>query len=650
MKPDIDVSKDGNYKSPEVRLMESIAPEIRPAEQGPEEMQRREIERVKAFVAECIDIGEEFRAKFKPDWDEVTKQLRMVPPENWSKKEDWQSKVYIGLQAKTSETVFANLNAMLFPTDRFFEVAGIEKRDREIETAIEDLIGVVLNRGGFFDNKDFMLQEGGDIGTAFLKYMARKDKTGVDFVWRSPYNCVFDPSGRHDWKKCRYWIDQYPKDISWIVDEINKGEGSLYKTEYLQEALRSIEAMTPTFKEEDIDTVRNIDGTSNLRIPKGYRDIMVNEFWGLLPMPKDPLDTAKGYTLQWKLITMINREFIIRIDDNAYGKIPVIPFRIKPRLYDFYGMGYLLNGRGTQDLMNSMVNLGFDSLKICSFDIIIIDENAIADESSIQYKPVAVWKVKGDPRAAVMMTRQQALSAMNDILNGVSLLDRMHQDVTGVTRHSEGSPTIDGKQGESTLGEYQLKLQAVDRRFLSVAKRAEQEFVKSLIAEVYSVLINPELFVQEACTRLIGTTPIMAPEMTIDPMTGQEVPTGQQVQIAERPRLMLETLQQGEFALDFKASGVSQFSERQKLLDRLEKALQAALSNPTLMAMTNIDILWKRIFRVAEIPDWEEIVKSPEQMKNLMSFVQSLQGGVPGDGTPLDQIPTPSGIPTRSAA
>ena len=602
----------------------------------------REAERIKAFVVDFISVAEEYRDRFKPTWEEIEKQIRQEPPEEWDKKEDWQSKVYLGLQAKTSETAFANLSAMIFPSDRFYEIRGVENRDRELEGNIETLIQNLMYRGNFYSEKDFALEEGSDLGTSFIKILARKDKSGIDFVWRSCFDCLVDPQARQKWDQSRGWVDQYKKDISYVMDEIGKGASSLYKGDFLKQAINGIASKSASLKEDALAVVRSIDGTSDMRIPKDFKTVTLNEYWGLVPMPLDSNDESKGYRLKPMVVTLINKEFILRYEENEYQVIPAIPLKIKPRKYDVYGKGYLLNGRGTQDLMNSMVNLGFDSMKVTSFDIAMVDQNKIADPSSIQYKPLAVWLLKGDPRAAALLTRQSnGQSAMDGILNGVSLLDRMHQDVTGVTRHAEGSQTVDGKEGDQTLGEYRLKLQAVDKRFFSVAKRVEEDFIRNLIKHCFLIIRNKNLFSQEAITRTLGTKPITAQ----DPITGAEV------QIGEQPKLLQEQLaMKGDSAFDFIGSGVSQFSERQKTLEKLIQALQLALSNPTLTAMTNIDVLWKRLFQVSEIPDWEEIIKDKEQMQQMMKFIESMQAGVPQGGTPLNQIGAPAGVATAAAA
>lgn len=587
---------------------------------------------IKDNVISCITSGEDYRDRFKQDWDAIEKQVRMVQPVEWSNKEDWQSKVFVGLQAKTSESAYSNMSAMIFPSESFFSISATKQRNREDESALEDLYRIIFSRGGFYQVKDFFLQEAIDQGTSYLKMLVRADKTGIDFVWRSCFQCLVDPQAGNDWSKAKFWVDQYTKDASFIVDEIRKGKQSLYEQDQLKEALQSMEDQGAAMRVDELETIKNIDGTGYISIPKAYKQIMLNEFWGLLPNESGKLVP--------KVVTMINKDFIIRCDDNEYGFIPVVPGRIKPRKYDHYGKGFLLNGMGTQDLMNSMINLGFDSAKICSMDISVLDAERIADPASIQYKPLAVWLVKGNPNDAVRMTRSSAMSAMNDILNGIGILDTIHQDVTGVTRQAEGSSAVNASGEDQTLGEYKLKLQAVDKRFLSVAKQFEEDAIKTLLQNVYKIVVNRKLFSQEACDEMIGFKPIMI----------QDPASGVSVKVGEMPRLKLEDLGKKDvMQWNFSASGVMQFSQRQEIMQKLQMALTAALQNPTLTALTNIDTLWRRIFQVSEIPDWEEIVKSKEDVQKLKEFLSGMQGGVPQGGVMPSKVGPPAGMPTRPA-
>ena len=640
------MAKGKQRKTPEQKATEAQLPPDQSKELSPEQQLN---DYIKDHVVGCIKIGDEYRQRFRKVWDELEKQVRQIPPGEWDQKEDWQSKVYIGQQAKTSEAAYANLNAMVFPSEKFFNMSATKNKNRDEEAALEDLIAAILGRGDFYYHKDFTLEEAVDHGTSFMKMIANADKSGLKFTWRSCYDVLIDPHCRNDWNKARYIVDQYQKDASFLIEEMRKGKASLYDQQQLDAAVQYLNSQASTGRQEEIERIKNIDGTGYLAFPKNYKTLLLNEYWGQIPIPNDLNDFSKGVTVKNYVVAMINQDFIIRCEEQPYGFLPFVPARLKHRKYDFYGKGYLLNGLGTQDLMNSMINLGFDSAKICAMDIVLLDSERVADQSTIQYKPLAVWRLKGSPQDAVKFTRQAAASSLNEILTGIGILDQIHQDVTGVTRHSEGSQALDTKGTDQTLGEYKMKAAAVDKRFLSVAKRFEDDFVKTLLRNIYKVITNPQLFTQEAANELIGFKPICVQ----DPASGVTITVGQQ------PRLDIKKLgKKDEMDWDFRASGVMQFSQRQELMQKLQQALTAALQNPTLTALTNIDVLWRRIFQVSDIPDWEEVIKTKDQVEKLKQALQQKQqmaqapmpGAMPpGGGMPqrpqLPQPRPPMGMP-----
>jgi hypothetical protein len=150
---------------------------------------------------------------------------------------------------------------------------------------------------------------------------------------------------------------------------------------------------------------------------------------------------------------------------------------------------------------------------------------------------------------------------------------------------------------------------------------------------MYAIVRNPKLMTQESVQDMIGSVK----KSVTNPMTGvaEEIDAG--------PRLSLEELPHPEaMAWNFRGFGVTQFTQRQETLAKLKEALVGALGNPTLTALTNLDVLWKRIFQVSQIPDWEEIVKSPEEIQKMVQFLQQQQMVIPqGGGAPQGSNPPP---------
>jgi hypothetical protein len=327
---------------------------------------------------------------------------------------------------------------------------------------------------------------------------------------------------------------------------------------------------------------------------------------------------------------VVNDKFLIRDDDNDYGFKPFFGCRTKLRKYDYYGLGFCENSMDLQELMNSMVNLGFDSLKICSMDIAMINENEVKDKSSIEYKPMAIWRFKSDPRAAVQLSRQ-GISALGEIIRGITVLDQFQQEASGVLRQISGQET----GGNGTLGEYNAKLAMADNRFLKVARMIEKDYIVPMVRGVFKILFNPKFFNQELVDRIIG---VRMEKQQIIGMDGMPV----EVEV-EVPKLNFDEIAAArDMALDFKATGMTQFVSRLETIQKLKELLMEAVKVPQLQVITKVDEVFKRILQMSEIPDFEELVKSDEEIKAI--FNQIYAGGqagqpMPGQGMPNQPMP-----------
>jgi hypothetical protein len=273
-----------------------------------------------------------------------------------------------------------------------------------------------------------------------------------------------------------------------------------------------------------------------------------------------------------------------------------------------------------------MINLGFDSLKISSMDIIMLDETKVKDPNSIKYKPLAVWKLK-DINAAKI--QRQPVSAISDIINGLNLIDQLDQDASGITRQAQGAQNLSGAgTSTDTLGEYQLKIAAIDQRFLDQGRFIENDYIIPLIKIIFKVILNPELFSQDKVNRILGFKEIddlqNVPEQ--DPVTGGTRNITKVVGKIKVLKLDIEKLRKrGEAAYDFKAIGITQFTDKLETIEKLKQALQVALSNPTLTAMTKIDVLWKKLFQISDIEDYDELLRTKDEIKELLSQQQGPQ-------------------------
>lgn len=577
-----------------------------------------------SYVNECQSKGDTYRQKFKTRWDEIESQIRCVHPDAWAKKEDWQTKVFIPQQSKTSETAQAYLDKMLFGSKRFFGIQGVEERDKNEEAAIEDLYDNVMNRGNFFVENDFVLNEScSGPGTSFLKVTCNPQRTGLIFSWRSAYNITIDPAGFHKLENSQYIIDEYERPLQELVDNVDKSS-SVYKKEAIQKLIDQAEMDGLSTSEKALTVIKGFDGTA-VNIDPNYKIVKIKEFWGMAKVSEKPKEGEKAKeTWGERIIAVANGKVVLRNDANDYGFKPFFSCRVKPRKYDFYALGFLDNVVDLQELTNSLVNLGFDSLKMCAMDIAIIDATKIKDPASIEYRPMATWMMKGNPRESVLLTRQ-GISALSEIIRALTVLDQFNQEATGVLRQVQGAPSLAGGSGE-TLGEYQAKLAMIDNRFLKIARFIERDYVEPVLKGIFKIIFNPKFFNQKLVDRILG----MKTVTTQDPMSGQ--PIKQQVSKLDFKKIS----DAGEMGYDFMAYGMTEFSKSLETLQKLKELLTVVTQTPQLQILFNIKELVKRTLRAAEISDYQDLMKSDEEIKSIMDKVYSGQGA---DGQGAQQAP-----------
>lgn len=586
-----------------------------------------------AFVKTNHEAGVAYRNSpgFKKVWDRIIGQIRCAHPAEWDEKEDWQSKVFIPQQAKKSETAFAYLDKMLFGQKRFYNIGGVEKNDKEEAGYIAELYDVLFDRGNFFFENDFILHESVDIGTGFIKMLVKPDQSGIDFIWRSAYNISFDPTCGYKWNP-KFVCDEYKKTLPELVASLD-APNPLYTKEAIQKVIEMGMYAGQGLADEDLMTVKNIDGTAQVKVSKDWYEVSVVEYWGKVKesFAEEGKPDIKKFRVVDKIITTVNDAVVIRNVPNEYGFIPIRPCRVKPRLYDTYGLGFLENCQDLQDLANSIVNLGFDSLKLCSMDIAVVDATKIKDPASIEYRPMATWYMKGDPRQSVLLTRQ-GISALGQIMQGLTLIDQFDQEASGVLRQVQGSPELGANGGgDETLGQYQAKLAMIDNRFLKIGRFIERDYVEPLLKDIFKIIFNPKFFNQNLLDRILGFKEVIVDGPEIDPLTQQPIKVKQILRKLDFDKIS----KAGDMAYDFKAVGMTQFSKAMETLSKLKELLLTVVKTPQLAVLSRVDEIFKRVLQAAEIGDYQDLIKSDEEIRKIMEHIS---GGI-------GQPQAPGGVP-----
>ncbi len=596
----------------------------------PSPISREEQDRID-FIDDCVTKGLEYRSRpaFKPTWDEIEAQINQVPPASWANKADWQTTIYIPLQANGSETGFSKFKKILFSSNRMMDIMGVEEEDKKRMYNLKELLHLVLDEK-FESENNSGLQEAVDFGSGLFKVLAKPSMDGVTVTWRSVYNVVFDPSCGNDFYKSKWAIDEFTRDISEIIKR-SKEKDSLYKKSVVERILKDaateadIQEQNQTDTEKDLTIIKSMDGTTDVTIPSAYKTVRLYEWWGQMKVPvKDETDTKKGkvkpdfvkevnYTLEWRVVTMAiikGNKYILRDDHNEYEGIPFVMGKLKPRKFEAYGKGYLLTGMGLQELACSMINLGFDSEKLNSLDSYVVDSNAVIE-----------WPLKLGPNEINRLNNINGIKPMRDgrasalveiVTRGLPFIDQMYQDATSLTRHAQGSMALPGSGKSETLGEYQQKLMAIDEKFLAQAKIYDATFCKPLFRLVYRIITNPKLFTQAACDRILGVDETVEQKQVIDPETNEPVVVEN---VIKTPRLVLKELDKN-MNLDFSLIGVTHMQDSIEAKKQSMEFLELISKFPMFAGFVKPYQLLKNTIRsMQQGSDVDKVIKTEEEVE-----------------------------------
>jgi len=569
--------------------------------------------------------AETYRDKFAPQWQEIEDQINIVPPSEWEDKDEWQTKIFIPLQFKVSETASAMMMELLGFTGRrqFFTVKGIDNdQDREQETELTRFINIILNEGGFFKHNGFVLQEAINIGTSLMKMIDSKTRTGIDFSFRSIIRGALDPQAIVDFEDSRYVMEWYNEDIADIM------ANEEYTKKGRDELLEHLQSKGPgKAKKTTLIGIANSEGNAEFQISEEYASVDIEEFWGFFPIREEVTVNGKvkvQYRNEWRAITVADEKVILRNDPNAYGFIPYQMCRTKRRRNHVYGNGFCLNIRGLQDLSNSLVNLGFDSAKIKSLGIVKVSEGDVADPNSIEFRPLAKWYMKPGKMDAASL-EYLGEDNLKNIIKDISFADQLSQDASGVTRQFQGaSPSFERQE---TLGQTQIKMAATEKRFMKIAQEVTEDYILGIPKKVFKIITHPKLVnkYQKLANEKIGMKterininegdPTLPPEFIVE----------------TTPKIDLKNL--GQMHLDFEPIGIVNFQQKSELPEQMNNILTLMQNDPTMNLILAKERILKRLLQASDIPDLDDLFRNTDertQMQDILSGVQEQLGG--GEG------------------
>lgn len=324
------------------------------------------------------------------------------------------------------------------------------------------------------------------------------------------------------------------------------------------------------------------------------------------------------------------------------GELPVIQKYSIPLLDDFMGMGDFERGASMQQVINSNWNLYLDGVKLSQAPPILLNKDAIAVPSSIQYLAAAKWMLRTGQGAV-----QGAASPLNLNPQGITTFNNTYGVANGSLLNLFGTTdTTVTKDVESGFGKTPQALQQQQARE-NTRDNADRFFMEQFIIKVYKKFVNLISKKQNSAI----TIRLFKPELDEMALSFPEIAemydsqTGK-ITIDKKKMSSLydwEIISGSTFSLDQQG----QKESLKQLMDMLVLVTrQGPQLSPIVQALqqegmeVHLGELFKKIISNSGIQDWDKILtqKTPQEMGQeiLQSHAQQFQKEMQG----MNQTPS----------
>lgn len=301
------------------------------------------------------------------------------------------------------------------------------------------------------------------------------------------------------------------------------------------------------------------------------------------------------------------------------GELPVVQKYSIPLLDDVVGMGDFERGHSMQQVINSNWNLYLDGVKLSQAPPILINKDAVAVPSSIQYLAAAKWMLRtgqGAVQGAVhpLNLNPQGISTFNNtygVANG-SLLNLFGTTDTSVT-----------KDVEAGFGKTPQALQQQAARE-NTRDNADRFFMEQFVGKVYKKFVN--LISKKQSSAI--TVRMFSSEIEEMALTYPEI---KEMYNAKTGKLTIDKKRTSSTLFDWEIVSGSTYAqdqegERQALKDLMNLLVTMTKGgvqvSPIVQALqqegmeVRLGELFKQIIKKSGLQEWDKILiqKTPQEM------------------------------------
>lgn len=419
----------------------------------------------------------------RTNWLDEKKELRQYlfatdTTKTANKKLPWKNSTVTPKLTQIRDNLHANYLAALFPNDDWFiwEAEDREATDAKKKKAIRNYMKNKLKASGFELVVSQLVYDYIDYGNVIAGHeyvsLEKKDPATqeVSLIYRgprafrvSPLDCVMDPTASSF--EASPFIRRVLKGMGDLQRDIKEKPSLGYRQDVIDKAMTLRRQMT-----DNIDWIKGdglvIDGFGSIQqyFTSGMVELL--EFWG------DVFDTTTGTLYTDQVITVMDRMYVLRMEDNKSwtGSRPYkhCGWRLRPD--NLWAQGPLDQLVGMQYRIDHLENLKADVFDQIAHPFVTIKGDTVED---FEFGPNQQVHLGTDGEVELLRPEAGALSADMEIQ---TLMDRM-EELAGAPRQAMGIRT----PGEKTKYEVQVLENGAGRIFQSKVNWFEKNILEPLL-------------------------------------------------------------------------------------------------------------------------------------------------------------------------
>ena len=391
----------------------------------------------------------------------------------------WKNKTTLPKLTQIRDNLHANYIDALFPNDEWLKWEGydLDSTTYNKRKAIESYMSTKLRESNFRETIAQLVYDYIDYGNVFADviYVDEKHKDqytgeeittyrGPKLVRISPFDIVFNPTATTFKESPKF--TRYVKGVGELKKDIKYRPDLKYDEAAFEKAI-GVRRNISAFKMEDINKAEGflVDGFGSLQ--EYYQSGLVE----ILEFEGDLYDEVNGELLEKRIITIIDRSYVIRNIENPswLGRDTKQHVAWRERPDNLYGMGPLDNLVGLQYRVDHLENLKADALDLTIHPPMVIK----GDVEPFEWGPESTIHIPEDGGVEMPSPNNAAFQVNNEIGALLAIMEEM----AGAPKEAMGfrSP------GEKTAFEVQQLQNAAGRIFQHKVNKFEIEFMEPIL-------------------------------------------------------------------------------------------------------------------------------------------------------------------------